>query len=234
METPAWSPAPSQTTEHLLRGFQARPTGECGGLGWAYPSNELEGSPMRCRPVHRLFAAGAVAFSTLLFGSSAAAAIPLPPPGPGRVDHSVSDSGDVPIGVRRGFRCYVPTLAVITPQATAMRPGWGRAPTDGGHRRRSRSPSNHCIDVTANWQNLSSGDTGTTEIRRMPPDYSRPGPDALHRMVPIYPYANSVHRWRHRRRNSRRRRIRPANGGSRPSELGVQHLRSPDRFSTRS
>lgn len=46
------------------------------------------------------------------------------------------------------------------------------------------------------------------------------------RMVPIYPY-DSVHRWRHRRRNSRRRRIRPANGGSRPSELGVQHLRSP-------
>jgi len=131
---------------------------------------------MRCRPVHRLFAAGAVAFSTLLFGSSAAAAIPLPPPGP----VASTTAFQVPVTFRSGcgvgFRCYVPTLAVITPQATADAPGLVTFTT--GPPSTIAITSNDCIDVTVNWQNLSSGDTGTTEIRRMPPDYSRPGPYA--------------------------------------------------------
>lgn len=82
-----------------------------------------------------------------------------------------------------GFRCYVPTRAVITPSAMAQAPAVVTFTTG--------PPSTifitwiDCIDVTVNWRNQTTGEIGTTEIRRVPPDYSRAqAPDEGCRYLP--------------------------------------------------
>jgi hypothetical protein len=140
---------------------------------------------MRCLAVHRCFAAvavGSVAISTVAFGSSAAA-VPLP----SAVPVASTTAFQIPVTFRSGcgvgFRCYVPTLALITPSATAEAPGSVTFTT--GPPSTISITTIDCIDVTVNWRNLTTGDAGTTEIRRVPRDYSRAQtPDEWCRYVP--------------------------------------------------
>ena len=71
-----------------------------------------------------------------------------------------------------GFRCYIPPVAILTPSATADEPGvvtFTTAPPST-----AATTLYDCLEVTVNWRNLTTGDTGTTEIGRVPIDYSRP------------------------------------------------------------
>ncbi|SEB33478.1 hypothetical protein SAMN04490239_0740 [Rhodococcus koreensis] len=126
---------------------------------------------MHCLEVHRSLVAGSVVSAAILalaLGSAAAIAAP--------VSAASTTEFQVPVtflsacGV--GFRCYLPTLAAVTPSATTNAPGavsFAATP-----------PTTisitwlDCIDVTVHWRNLTTGATGATEIRRVPPDYSRP------------------------------------------------------------
>ncbi|MFC4604269.1 hypothetical protein [Rhodococcus kronopolitis] len=129
---------------------------------------------MRRTSIDRLFVAGTIASAaavTPFLGSTAAAG---PPPGPA----ASATAFQVPVtflsGCGVGFRCYLPPLVSLTPTATTGTPGEVTF--------RLARPTNYqiapfdCIGATVNWRNLTTGATGTTEIRRVPIDYSRSTP----------------------------------------------------------
>lgn len=109
---------------------------------------------MHCLEVHRSLVAGSVVSAAILalaLGSAAAIAAP--------VSAASTTEFQVPVtflsacGV--GFRCYLPTLAAVTPSATTNAPGavsFAATP-----------PTTisitwlDCIDVTVHWRNLTTG-----------------------------------------------------------------------------
>lgn len=139
---------------------------------------------MRCTAIHRFLVAGTVASVTALapaLGWSAAIADPSPGPAVSTTPFQIPVTFLSGCGV--GFRCYVPPVVPLTPSATTGAPGevtfqlarpatYAIDPYD-------------CIGVTVNWRNLTTGATGTAEVRRVPLDYGRPiAPDDWCRYIP--------------------------------------------------
>lgn len=129
---------------------------------------------MRRTPIHRLQVAGILALTALLapfLGSSSTAAADPP------ADSTPSTTQfQIPVtilsGCGVGFRCYIPPLVPLFPSATTGPPGEVTfqlsRPTEYA------IDTFDCIGVSVNWRNLTTGATGTTEVRRVPLDYSGP------------------------------------------------------------
>jgi hypothetical protein len=129
---------------------------------------------MRRTAIHRLLIAGTTASATTLMpllGSTAAA---NPPPGPA----ASTTAFQIPVtflsGCGVGFRCYLPPLVPLTPTATTRAPG--EVTFQLARPSTYQIDSYDCIGVTVNWRNLTTGATGTTQVRRVPIDYSRTTP----------------------------------------------------------
>lgn len=141
--------------------------------------------------IPRLLVAGAVAFGSVLVSSlGLAAASANPPPGP----PASTTAFQIPVtflsGCGVGFRCYVPPLVSLTPSATTGPPGEVTF--------RLARPTTYvidsydCIGVTVNWRNLTTGATGSAEVRRVPLDYRGPiAPEDWCRYTPATVYTGA-------------------------------------------
>ncbi|MGF7123352.1 hypothetical protein [Rhodococcus sp. BE178] len=116
-----------------------------------------------------------------ILGSRAAIADPIAGPAP------TTTVFQIPVtflsGCRVGFRCWIPPVVPLAPTATTGAPGEVTF--------QLARPATYaidlydCIGVSVNWKNLTTGATGTAEVRRVPIDYSRPIPqEDLCRYVP--------------------------------------------------
>ncbi|MDH6281060.1 hypothetical protein [Prescottella agglutinans] len=120
----------------------------------------------------RLFVAGAFASAAVLALAPGTSAAASPPP----IPVSATTAFQIPVtflsGCGVGFRCYIPPVAVLMPSATTDAPGvvtfTAAPPTTAAD-----TPYD-CLDVSVTWRNLTTGETGSTEIGRVPLDYSRP------------------------------------------------------------
>lgn len=139
---------------------------------------------MRCPTIHRLLVAGAVVSATALapiLAPPTAIADPLPGPA------GATTVFQIPVtflsGCRVGFRCWLPPVVPLFPTVTTGAPG--EATFQLARPTTYAIDLYDCLGVTVNWKNLTTGDTGTAEVRRVPIDYSRPiPPEDLCRYVP--------------------------------------------------
>ncbi|MFC4604427.1 hypothetical protein [Rhodococcus kronopolitis] len=138
---------------------------------------------MRRAAIHRSFfpqTLASVAVLTLPLCSSAAAAANPPP-----VPVPTTTAFQVPVRYVAGclselLMCWNPTpLISVTPSATTGAPGAVTFATE--------PPTGICValDMTVNWRNLTTGAAGTTVLKHVVPDYSRPvAPDGWCRYGP--------------------------------------------------
>lgn len=124
---------------------------------------------MRCAAIFRSSVAWAVAILVLPLGSSAAATA-NPPPSPA----TTTTVFQVPVRFVVGclgstFPCWsLPPLTTVSPSATTGLPGVVTFATERA------ANWTYCVDVTVNWRNLSTGAAGTTALRIVERDYTRP------------------------------------------------------------
>ncbi|MBT2272192.1 hypothetical protein [Rhodococcus qingshengii] len=128
---------------------------------------------MRRNAIQRLLIAGTLALTATLapfLGQSAAIAEPPASSMPSTTVFQIPITFFSGCGV--GFRCYIPPVVPLFPTATTEPPG---AVTFQLSRPTAYTIDTFdCIGVSVNWRNLTTGATGTAEVRRVPLDYSAP------------------------------------------------------------
>lgn len=134
---------------------------------------------MRPGASRRSFAArfaAAVTVPCALALSSASGATANPPPDPA----GTTTVFQIPLRFVAGcsfsiLECWgLPPLSTVLPAATPSGPG---TVTFGAeHAARVSAASMECLDVWVHWRNLTTGTTGTTVLRRVAVDYTRPFP----------------------------------------------------------
>ncbi|OQQ31008.1 hypothetical protein A6410_05080 [Prescottella equi] len=120
---------------------------------------------MRRAPCPRLAIVGAVS-SVVALGALGAPAIASADPQVTTAEFSV------PVGFAAACTLTVwvcvPNLTTVTPSATTGAPG------EVAFTAHVTLPGYSCPDLSVRWLNLATGTSGTTELRRVPVDYSRP------------------------------------------------------------
>lgn len=138
---------------------------------------------MRRTTLHRLVVTGAVAAATTLTPLVTATGAPASPPvDPGAPATPFQIPATFLSGCGVGFRCYLPPLVPLTPTARVDAPG--EVTFDLARPTTYPIDSYDCIGMTVDWRNLTTGATGTTQIRRVPIDYSRPAPQDFCAYIP--------------------------------------------------
>lgn len=141
---------------------------------------------MRRAAIRRPFvvwAAASVAVLAIPLCSSATAMANTPP-----VPVATTTAFQVPVRFVAGclllttLACdYPPPLSTVTPSATTGASGVVTFAAE-----RSATNSRYCVAVSVNWRNLTTGVAGTTALRLVEPDHSRPTtPENWCRYAPI-------------------------------------------------